>query len=195
MPKRTLLLILALCALAIVLLFIAAKQPLYRQQDTTQQKKAQMSPYPINKAFSRLYLSPNPLYLGNKDNQGEINVLIDSGSGQKSNNVTAVQIEIAYDPNVLTNVDIVPGDFFPNPSQLIKNIDTNTGRITYALAITPAQTPVRGKGTVARLTFSKKTTPLRETTLTLLPKSLITEQGTETSVLKEAKGAKIFLTE
>jgi hypothetical protein len=101
--------------------------------------------------------------------------------------VTAVQIELTYDPKVLTNVDIKPGSFFSNPTSLSKKIDTIKGRVTYILGIGLGQNPVNGNGTVAILSF----TPLLKsgiTTIAFLPTSKLTVSGTVPSVLTTGQG-------
>jgi hypothetical protein len=102
---------------------------------------------------------------------------------------TAVQIELTYDPKVLTNVDIKPGSFFPNPTILSKKIDTVKGRISYVLGIGLGQKSVNGNGTVAVLSF----TPLLKsgiTTIAFLPTSKVTVVGEIPSVLTAAHGIK-----
>jgi hypothetical protein len=111
------------------------------------------------------------------------------------NEVQAVELEISYDPKALTNISLTPGDFFPNPVVLIKNIEPKNGRITYALGITPAQKSVKGKGSVAIITFSRLSGTLQsQTSLTLMPKSLVTQSGVNSSVLKSQTGATVLLT-
>jgi len=101
--------------------------------------------------------------------------------------VTAVQIELIYDPKVLTNVDIKPGSFFPNPTILSKKIDAVKGRISYVLGIGLGQSSVNGNGTVAILSFT--TVPKNGiTTIAFLPISKLTVVGGVSSVLTAAHG-------
>lgn len=44
-----------------------------------------------------------------------------------------LQLEIGYDPMILTAVNVAPGDYFKNPKVLLQNINQHTGRISYAL--------------------------------------------------------------
>jgi hypothetical protein len=100
---------------------------------------------------------------------------------------TAVEIELKYDPKVLTNVDIQPGSFFTNPTVLSKTIDKVNGKVSYILATGLGQHPVNGNGTVAVLSF----TPLTKsgiTTIALLPQSKVTVSGEVHSILTNAKG-------
>lgn len=101
--------------------------------------------------------------------------------------VTAVQVELKYDPKTLTNVDIKPGSFFASPTVLSKKIDKINGRISYILGIGLGQQPVNGNGIVAILSF----TPLLKngiTTIALLPESKITVSGVVPSILTNVQG-------
>jgi hypothetical protein len=69
------------------------------------------------------------------------------------NKITAVQLELNYDPKTISSVDIKPGTFFTNPTILLKKIDTVNGKITYVLGIGLGQKPINGNGTVAMLSF------------------------------------------
>jgi hypothetical protein len=105
--------------------------------------------------------------------------------------VTAVQIELTYDPKVLTNVDIKPGSFFPNPTILSKKIDAVKGRISYVLGIGLGQSSVNGNGTVAILSFT--TVPKNGITIIApLPISKLTVVGTVPSVLTAEQGIQFY---
>jgi hypothetical protein len=101
--------------------------------------------------------------------------------------VTAIQIELKYDPIALTNVDIKPGTFFPNPTIISKKIDTINGRISYLLGIGLGQVPVNGNGKVAILSF---TPALKNgtTTISFLKTSKATVSTEVSSVLTAAHG-------
>lgn len=192
MSKKTLALILGLIILTLVLLGVALL-PILRQNQTTEpvptptSRKTTLSPTPP--AFTTITLSPNPVTLAQT---GTVNVIVDTGG----NSLTAVQLEIAYDPTYLTNVSIQPGTFFPNPVQLLNTVDDQTGRVTYALGITPAQTPISGSGTVATIMFQRTlSAPAGQTQLDLLPKTLVTQQGSGASVLKATTGTTIIIAE
>jgi len=103
------------------------------------------------------------------------------------NKVSAVQLELQYDPLLLTNVKITADSFFTKPVVLIDQIDTKTGRISYAFGIGPTDQGVVGSGSVATLTFSAKAGIPEKTAIIFLPKTLVTAEGVAESVLKEAK--------
>ena len=108
--------------------------------------------------------------------------------------MTAVQLEVAYDPKAVSNVRVTQGAFFTNPVVLLNANDTTTGRISFALGIAPAQEPVNGKGTVATISFTPNpAATATQTEIQLLPKSLVSARGIAASVLKQATGSTITL--
>jgi len=102
------------------------------------------------------------------------------------NKITAVQLELQYDPLILTDVAIAPGQFFPKPDVLLNQIDTKTGRISYALSVGLTDEGIIDKGAVANLTFSVKAQAPTKTIIIFLPKTLVTAAGINESVLKQA---------
>jgi hypothetical protein len=186
--KRTVILIVVLTVIAAVLVILAlqTEQPVINEPTPKQQVSVQ----PVPNADTSLRLSPDTVALGT--GAGKVDVVIDTGK----NKVNAVQLEIAYDPNVITNVTITPGSFLQSPITLLDLHDKTTGRISYALALTPAGEPVQGTGTVASLTFSRNNAPINtasQTQISILDKSLITETGGKNSLLKETSGATVII--
>lgn len=116
------------------------------------------------------------------------NILINTGG----NKVNAVQIELSYDPSAIGNVDIAAGSFLKNPSEFLKRIDTDNGRISYAIGVPLGQKGVQGSGVVATLSFTKLKTS-GTTSIDFLPKSLVTAEGIAQSVLRLATGIKFDL--
>ena len=106
--------------------------------------------------------------------------------------ITTVEIELTYDPKVLTRVDIKPGPFFPSPTILYKKIDTVKGRISYLLGIGLGQKPIIGNGVVAILTFTP-TVKSGITTISFLQTSKATVSTEVSSILTAAHGIKFFL--
>ena len=93
---------------------------------------------------------------------------------------TLAQLEIAYDPSVLTATSILPGTFFTHPTIPLQNISLDSGRVSYALKCPmQAETGVTecanaGATTVATLTFLVNPSAIkRQTTITFLPKTLV----------------------
>ncbi|EKD86756.1 MAG: hypothetical protein ACD_37C00157G0002 [uncultured bacterium] len=110
----------------------------------------------------------------------EVDVNIDSSD----NRITGAQLEITYDPKVLTKVDIKPGEFLPDPVVILKKIDVQNGKISYVIGSQLGENGVEGAGSIAVITFSKVGS--QETTIDFLPQTLITAEGSDQSVLKES---------
>lgn len=109
------------------------------------------------------------------------NVLINT----QGNKVTAVQLEMTYDPTMIGNIDIKPGTFFTNPVELLKK--TDNGEISYAIGISLGQHGVSGNGTVATISFTKLSNS-GKTSINFASKSLVSAEGVIQSVLRNTKG-------
>lgn len=185
-------LIVVIIILALITLFLNSKvqkSPDTANLDATLVPTSQVSPL----GQSVLSLIPNPLKL-DALNKGTIDVNIETGG----NEVTAVQLELQYDPSAITNVTVTPSGFFTNPVELLKRIDIQNGRITYMIGISPAQDPISGSGTVAKISFQKvKGTRLATTEIkfskTANSESLVAATGIDQSVLKQANSTTINL--
>jgi hypothetical protein len=154
---------------------------------------AQITPTPIPTPVAQSILTLEPAPVGTqaaKPGVQTYDVKINSGT----NTVNAVQLDLAYDPSVLTNVTIIPGTFFTNPSQLVNDLDTKNGRISYALGIQPKDKGIKGAGVVAEIMFQfQPTATVSSTTIKFLPKTLVAGQGVNPSVLKSATDATIVV--
>jgi hypothetical protein len=182
MPKKTLILISGLVLVTVVLFVFALRSN--NQQNVTPvatQPTSAVSVSPETPAHSILAISPNPVTV-QPGQEGTAEVTIDTAD----NNVTAVQLEIAYDPTIIGNIQLKPGSLFENSVVLINKNNAQTGRFTYAFGITPNHSTVKGIGTVATITFIGK--KAGQSQLSLLPASLITARGVKNSVLKSATG-------
>lgn len=109
----------------------------------------------------------------------EVDVNIDTNDDL----VTGVQLELEYDPEALTKVDVVNGDFLENPNILIKEINENEKRITFVAGKKPEQSSVSGEGVIAVISFEKVTD--EPTYINFLPQTLVSAEGLNQSVLKE----------
>jgi hypothetical protein len=101
------------------------------------------------------------------------------------NSVTAVQLELQYDPVLFTKITATPGAFFAKPNVFLNQIDSSTGRISYAFGV--ASPGASGKGTVADLTFSVNSKVPNKTAIIFLPKTLVTAEGISGSALQDAR--------
>ncbi len=180
MPKRTFLLIALLVVITVCLLALALIQNI--KSPTVTKPSATLSYAQTNLSLSEPIVATPSGY--------KTDVQIST-----KNKVTAVQLEINYDPKVLTNVDVKASSFFTAPTILLKKIDAVNGRITYALGIGLGDTAVTGKGTVATLTFSTVTgTDSAKTPINFEPKTAVTAVGYAQSVLLKSTGVLFSLT-
>lgn len=108
------------------------------------------------------------------------------------NIATAVQLEFSYSPNDLGNFDIKAGPFLKQPVELFKKIDSDNGRVSYALGTGLGQKGTQGQGVVATISFTKLKTA-GTTSISFLPKSLVSAEGIAKSVLKSATGLTLDL--
>ncbi len=188
MPRKTLALISGLVLVTLVLFIVALRS------NNNPAPEAPPSPPPSTQtqisptvpAHSVLTLSPNPLTV-TAGKQGSAEVNIDTSD----NEVTAIQLEIAYDPNFISNVKVTPGALFENPVLLINKNNVQEGRYTYAFGIMPNRPTIKGIGPVATITFTALNKPGEQSQLALLPTSLVTASGISESVLKSASGTLI----
>lgn len=186
MSKRTLALIITLLVITLFLLWIAYYQN--NQNQTYSEAVPSITPKAVTPQTT-LSLFPNPLSAtGSSSSSAKVEI------DTKDNFVTAVQLELSYDPRLLKNLDIsLPQNniaFFENPVVLYKEIDEKEGRISFALGISSASKPRKGMGTVAVITF-RKDQSLGQTQITFLPKTLVKAEGLEASVLKESNGTTV----
>lgn len=182
MPKQTIAFVSFLIVATIVLLGLAV----YTQKPLpTPVTKPSGVVFPSYAHTTLMFSEPVNANFGNYTTS----VNIDSGQ----NKVTAVQLEISYDPKVLTNVDIKPGPFIQNPIVLLKKVDQANGRISLALGIPLGQKGIAGTGTVAVISFNQTATAKGSTVINFLPKTAVTAQGIAQSVLKTSTGKLFYL--
>lgn len=190
MSKRTIALIVVLLIITIALvgvaLFPRTQQPANNQQQ--EQPTTQASPTPV--AFTTIALSPNPLVITTTASPSSV---IEATINTTSNTVTAVQLELEYDPEIISVVSVENGTFFSNPVELLNSIDNTNGRITYALGVAPGANGVQGTGVVARITVRPVSFVTQQTQIQLLPKTLVTQEGVTNSVLQSATGTTVSI--
>jgi hypothetical protein len=145
--RKTLGLIIGLFIVTGILLYMAIAPTLKTTKPGT--TKQTIVPTPTSAAQSILSFTPSSI---NALAGVPSTVAIELTTGD--NNVRAVQLELSYDPSVLSNVSMKGGTFFPNATELIPaNVNLKTGRISYAIGVA---TPKKGTGTVAMLTFTPR---------------------------------------
>lgn len=186
-PIKTFLLIIILAAIAAILIYIALNQKPPEEQAEIPNEA--VTPTLENPVQTTLSISSTPIKLST---QSAYYTDITINTGQ--NAVNKVQLELLFDPKLLTNVSIENGKFFTDPQIFLKNIDTVNGRITFAIGTTKGSEGILGQGVIARLNFSayqKQAT----TSVTLLPKTQVTADGYSESVLKTTIDALFNLNE
>lgn len=182
-PKRTFLL---LIGVIVIVFALAISMPGKSEAPTLPNQPPSSTAAPVGKTV--LSLSPNPVIIERIGASQILNVNIQTNEEK----ITAVQLELSFDPKMITNVNIVPGTFFTNPNVLLKEIDSTNGRISYAIGIAPTGQTSTGTGIVANISF----TPVgknQSTQMTFLQKTLTTAEGVSQSTLKSATGATIVL--
>lgn len=191
MPRKTLALISGLVLVTVVLFFVALRAGQQQQSVPSKESpKTAVKAEPTTPAHTILTVGPNPLDVA-PGQMGTAQISVDTSD----NKVTAVELELGYDPNILSNVKVVPGPLFKNPVVLRDKNDTVKGRYTYAFGITPSGQPVTGTGVIATVTFTPKAgTAGKQTQLGLLPTSLVTARGVADSVMKSSSGTVINIT-
>lgn len=146
------------------------------------------TPTPIPQQNSHINtLSPTPdlsfaVLSFTKNDAHSINVIIDT----KNKDIDAVQLEIGFDPRVLSNVQFSPQDMLRDTLLLKETDDLQQGRIFYAAAVHPNKLMIRGKGILGTLTFSVIPGVEGITTVSFLPRTKLTSQGIEQSILHSA---------
>jgi hypothetical protein len=184
MPGQTIVFVTFLIVVTIALLGLAV----YTQKPSVPTPITVQQPVSPSYAHTSLKLTP-PVKSPTLLNTYSTNVTI-SSNGDK---VTAAQLELSFDPKVLTNVQIVPGAYIKNPVVLLKKVDQTNGRISLAIGIPLGATPLSGTGTVATITFNEVPAATGSTILDFLPKTAITAEGIAQSVLKESTGSLFFV--
>ena len=186
MAKKTFLLILVLALITIGLLWFAL---LPKKQAPSQTAIPTPTPDPVQTVLT-ISSSISPLAT---PSSYKTDIVISTGQDK----VTAVQLELAYDPKVLTNVDITPNGFFTDPIIKIKKIDPEVGRITFVLGVSASdENGVLGQGILATISFSLlKGQKAQTTTIDFLPKTEVKTEGYSQSVLKSTLGALFDLTQ
>ncbi|OGH13220.1 MAG: hypothetical protein A2687_05385 [Candidatus Levybacteria bacterium RIFCSPHIGHO2_01_FULL_38_26] len=141
----------------------------------------------------------------NISNSYSIPILINTGS----NFVTVVQLEIAFDPNILSDIHIEPSGFFDRPIIILDQIDYNQGRISYALGAEPPESEndlyrtsanpdsrvgKKGQATLATLSFNLNASVSAElqSSVTFLPKTFVMAEGVQASALKSTNSAELI---
>lgn len=176
--KRTL-------ALIVVLLFITGGLVYLAVREEQPSQIATVAPTPTpNPAHAVLSFVPET---SSTSAIQTVDVVVESNQ----NHLTGAQLNIAFDPKVLSNVTIKPGTYFTNPTVLFTTVDKVNGQISYVLGIGANGQEASGSGTVATISYTLLPTASPSTKLSFLPKTEVTQQGVLGSVLKRSTGLTI----
>lgn len=195
MPKKTTILIIILAIITGVLIFLAVRSDQSLQTNVTPVTTVKPTPVTI-KPYANLTFSLNPLDVSKSATAQSIDIIIDTNGKP----VSGAQVELYYDPKVLTNLKLTPAlqsPFFgANPVVLINSVDSAQGRVSYAVAVSNSDTEKTGKGSVATLSFTiNKFAGAAFSQITFLPKSAVTTFSSQSSVLNISTPLQIIVSQ
>jgi hypothetical protein len=193
MHKQTIILIVVLALVTGVLIFLAVtNQNILKTNNTgtvpttaSVQKTAKVFFNPASVDLSAATATPT----------SSVDIFVDSGGEP----ISGVQAEMQYDPKAITNVKIIPAadltGFFGAGSTIPFNeVNQTTGRISYAIGISPTENGKTGVGKIGTMTFQKTPgTTLVATGVNFLDKTLVTKLNVNESLLKETTPLTITL--
>lgn len=195
MGKSTLILIIILFLIAGGLFALALNKSIYNPTKINEPNIP--STNSVTPETSLLFGSLESATSSGKPKIYSLPILINTGK----NKVTTVQLELSFDPAILTNVNITPSAFFKNPNVIINKINTDSGIIHYALiesdstaaktasdSASPAERGTLGNGTLATLTFESFFSSV-SSAITFLPRTFVTAEGLEQSALISTNSA------
>lgn len=194
MPQRTLGLIILLAVVSAFLVYLAiiGETSLPQTPPLTSSLAPTISSQPEEKGVRDTEIYFNPSHIPTSSSSS---LMVNPGK----NRVTAVQLEMSFDTSLIKEVTLVPasgsGAFFDSSAILLfQHIDHKKGRISYAVGIGPTQSPKTQPGRLAELTFIRSPqTATSSSQISFLEKTMVTEEGTSTSVLKLASPLTIDL--
>jgi hypothetical protein len=161
----------------------------YLKNSNPQQILPDQKAIPSSTQNVSLALIPSPL-ITTAGKEAVLNLTLDGNLYDSGNKL--IQIELAYDPNMLYGLYITPGEYLINPQIILNNIDILTGRISYALSGVTNVSDSRSN-IVARINFTTSNYGLmREAEIKFLPKTLI-KTDDKTVKISSTNNAKIVI--
>lgn len=190
MPKKTTILIAVLVLFTAGLIYIAVKTeqqlpPEITEETLTEEELIALIPT-IN---PQTQISFTPAVLNTIENpQSEYTVDVRVNTNGQA--ISGIQLELSYDPAILSNVTLNPADnnlFGPNPAVLINSVDPELGRISLAIALGGlTEDEVSGDGNIATITFSANPSLTQSTQIAILPKTTVRSLRSTNSLLQNA---------
>lgn len=166
-----------LILITVILIFAAVttKQPTNPKPTTTQA----VEPY-ASLSFNPESLSITSTTSGTQS----VDIILDT----RGKEVFGAQIELQFDPNVISNIEItkpVSSLFGENSIELINKVSTETGLGTYAIVLSASESEKIGKGPIATVRFQVNLAQ-KSTDITILPVSSVTSLTNDGSVLLDS---------
>lgn len=190
MPKKTTILIAVLLIFTAGLVYIAIKTeqqlpPELNEEELTEEELTDIIPT-INPQ-TQISFSPATIDTGvSPQTTYSVNVAANT-NGQT---ISGIQLELSYDPAVLTDVTIEPADnnlFGLNPAVLINSVDPDLGRISFAITLAGLDDEeVTGNANIAEITFSVIPNQIQTTQISVLPKTTVRSLRSTNSLLQNA---------
>jgi len=103
-------------------------------------------------------------------------------------NLTGTDLILKYDPKQIANLKVSNGELFSNPSVLYNLVDAKTGIASYSAVVGLANSAVKGKGSVAVITFTLIGSPSSSIDISFENGTHLAAQGQNSSVLGEPEG-------
>ncbi|GEM_PF-1175762 len=191
MPKKTTILIVTLFLFTIGLIYVAIKTeqnnpiPVIEEEQLTEEDALDLIPT-IN---PQTVISFSPNSVDTAQNPQEL-YSVDVNANTNGQSISGIQLELAYDPGIITNVTVTPSEnnlFGQNPAVLINNVDPELGRISFVIALGGLDDEeVNGNGNIANITFNTLFSESQTTEITILPKTTVRTLLSTNSLLREA---------
>jgi hypothetical protein len=177
------LLMLTLCVYAL-LVYSDRKTPVH----VTGEKKT-VTTTPISETNAALYFSPSRIRLS-QNLPKEMTVMLDA----ETRDISQVQLEIKYDPKIITVHTIRAADFFSDPVILLNEHDEKRGRIQFVIQTQDEQKKPNKNGRIATLSFTRnpEASMSGQTTFEFLPKTAVHSKTQTRPQLRSMKSAEIF---
>ncbi len=191
MSRKTFALIFALFIIAFVLVLVSVYSPTSNTKNLNPQPTPTVKLLPQNLSdlrFGKLESLRSPISTISAKNVYSLPIEIDT-----YNKVSLIQLELSYDPKMLEQLVIIPGNFFKTPKIYLNQIIEEKGRISYAIGSEDNMSGVTGKGTVANVSFQTKIKPPIQTRITFLPKTLVRAIDKNESVLRSRDSVIIII--
>lgn len=193
MPKKTTIFIAILAVVTAVLVVLAISN---EQTPNRTTKNATPTPTAVIPKTTNITFLPTKI-----DASGGQPVTVDILADTNSDQISGIQLELQYDSKLLTNVKISTPDnsLFGTSNKysvLFSEVNPALGRISYAAAIQPTQSPVSGLGKIATIIFQKVTqtgTFLPQTTIGFVDKTMVTKINETQTVLNKTTALTVQL--